>query len=618
MLSSSANLKLSIVLFPVLAFGATQATAQSASALRDSVERAVVLNPEVKLRYRNLEAANQEQKVAKGGWMPRIDLEATTGQQKLIGPSSGDSGWFNHSTATIQLRQTIFDGYATASDVRRLGYTWQAAYYELLSATDQTAQEAARAHIDVLRYRQLLILARENFVTHADVHARLTQRVNAGVGRRVDLEQSSGRLALAESNWLTEASNLHDVTARYQRLVGLAPVADLAKLPVLDQFLPTRDNLLLDAIRNNPTFLGAVATVRANRADAELRKASKWPTLELRASQSYERNQNGVSGDYRDSAIQLVLNYNLYRGGSDTARVRQYAEKLNAAFDLRDKACRDIRQTAQIATNDVNKLTAQQGYLAQHELSTSKARDAYRQQFDIGQRSLLDLLDTENELYEARRAQVNADNDLQLAKIRVLVNGGKFLGALQLRSSQVDLPESTGGSEVADDELLCSTELPQQLALDKESLPKPDLTPIKVSTAPVAVAMPVKPVAAPTPTADCKMLSQSTDLWINAWNRKDVATYLSAYSEAFVPALGMSRPAWEKLRKKRLTQPGPIQTTMKDLQTARCDGKTADVSFTQEFGSDNYRDVVQKTLSFEQVNGTWKITREAVTKGRTF
>jgi adhesin transport system outer membrane protein len=266
----------------------------------------------------------------------------------------------------------------------------------------------------------------------------------------------------------------------------------------------------------------------------------------------------------------------------------------------------------------VNKLTAQQGYLAQHELSTSKARDAYRQQFDIGQRSLLDLLDTENELYEARRAQVNADNDLQLAKIRVLVNGGKFLGALQLRSSQVDLPESTGGSEVADDELLCSTELPQQLALDKESLPKPDLTPVKVSTAPVATAAPVKAVAAPTPVADCKVLSQSTDLWINAWNRKDVATYLSAYSEAFVPALGMSRPAWEKLRKKRLTQPGPIQTTMKDLQTARCDGKTADVSFTQEFGSDNYRDVVQKTLSFEQVNGTWKITREAVTKGRTF
>lgn len=595
------------------------AFAQNAVALRDSVERAVVQNPEVKFRYRNLEAANQEQKVAKGGWLPKIDIEATTGQRRLNSPTVPDANWFSHSAASIQLRQTLFDGFATASDVRRLGHSLQAAYYELLNVSDQTAQEAARAHVDVLRYRQLLVLARDNFVTHTDVHTRLTQRVQAGVGRRVDLEQSAGRLALAESNWLTEASNLHDVSARYQRIVGVVPANDLAKLPVLDQFLPAREGLMRDAIRSNPGFLGAVSTVRANRADAELRKANKWPTVELRASQGFERNQNGIAGDYRDSSIQLVLNYNLYRGGSDTAKIRQYAEKLNAAYDLRDKTCRDIRQTALIAVNDVDKLGAQIGFLAQHELSTSKARDAYRQQFDIGQRSLLDLLDTENELYEARRALANAENDLQFAKVRVLVSSGKFLGSLQLRPISAELPEAPGGNEASDEDLLCSTELPMQLALDKEALVKPELTPVKTPVAPTPVVV-ATPIPAPilAPAGDCKKLASATDTWMTAWNNKDFAAYLGAYSAVFVPALGMSRSQWESLRKKRLNRSGQINTTLKDLQTPKCDGKTADVAFTQQFDSKDYKDVVRKTLSFEFIRGDWKIVRETVTEGRTF
>ncbi len=616
-LSTRLNFRLCYVVGLIL--GTSPVFAQNAVALRDSVERAVVQNPEVKLRYRNLEAANQEQKVAKGGWLPKIDIEATTGQRRLNSPSLPEGSWFSHSTATILLRQTLFDGYATASDVRRLGHSLQAAYYELLNASDQTAQEAARAHIDVLRYRQLLVLARDNFVTHTDIHNRLTQRVQAGVGRRVDLEQSAGRLALAESNWLTEASNLHDVTARYQRIIGVVPGSDLAKPPVLDQFLPAREGLMRDAIRSNPGFLSAVSTLRANRADAELRKASKWPTLELRASQGFERNQNGIAGDYRDTGVHVVLNYNLYRGGSDTARIRQYAEKLNAAFDLRDKTCRDLRQTAQIAVNDVDKLGAQIGYLAQHELSTSKARDAYRQQFDIGQRSLLDLLDTENELYEARRALVNAENDLQLAKVRVLVNSGKFMGALQLRPVQADLPEAPGGDEASDDELLCSTDLPKQLALDKDSLPKPELTPVRAAIAPAPVVPAATVVAAAlAPIGDCKKLVQATDAWMTAWNNKDFGGYLAAYSEAFVPALGMSRSQWESLRKKRLSRSGLINTTLKDLQTPKCDGKSAEVAFTQQFDSKDYKDVVRKALSFELVKGEWKIVRETVTEGRTF
>ncbi|WP_179958428.1 TolC family outer membrane protein [Chitinimonas arctica] len=456
-----------------LGLSVVTAYAQAPVDLKSAVEQAVLQHPEVRLRHSNLDAAGEEQSAARGAWLPRLDVQAIAGRERKETPTLGSSRSYSHPSTLVELRQTLFDGFATSSEVRRLGHNRQTRYYELLATSDEVALEAARAYIDVLRYRELTELARNNYGTHAEIHGQLNKRVTAGVGRRVDLEQAAGRLALAESNWLTESSNLHDVSARYQRLVGDLPAPTLAKLPPLEAALPRREGFLAETISRNPSFLAAVATIRANRADTDVRRAGRWPTLELRASQTHQRNENGVSGTYRDSAVQLVLNYNLFRGGADNARVRQFEAQLNAAYELRDKTCRDIRQTAQIAFNDIQRLGAQLGLLNQHELSTAKARDAYRQQFDIGQRSLLDLLDTENELFEARRALSNGEYDLQLARVKVLSYSSRLLGALQLRPPQAKEPEQPGGVAEDDNLLRCSTELPPGLTLDKRNLPTP-------------------------------------------------------------------------------------------------------------------------------------------------
>jgi adhesin transport system outer membrane protein len=309
------------------------------------------------------------------------------------------------------------------------------------------------------------------------------------------------------------------------------------------------------------------------------------------------------------------MNYNLYRGGADSARVQQYAAKLNAAYDLRDKQCRDIRQTALIALNDVTRLDLQRAQLAQHELSTSKAREAYRQQFDIGQRSLLDLLDTENELYQARRAVVNADNDLQFADARVLTSNGSLLQALELRPLQTEAPPQTDGTAEDDDAMLCSMDVPEVLTLAKQDLPKPNVaaTPAPVISAPAPMPVPA------TPESSCQKITPTIQSWIAAWNNKDINTYLATYSDSFVPAKNLTREQWGTLRKKRVGKQGGITAVLKDIKApTKCDSNKADVSFSQEYGSDDYRDAVEKTLSLEFANGQWKIVRETVTKGRTF
>ena len=599
------------------ALGCALACAQTPTTLKGAVERAILQNPEVKYRFHNLEAAQEERKSAEGAWFPRVDLEAATGTYNTLRPSLASTLGYSGNRASIQLRQVLFDGFATRNEVRRLSYSQQTAYYELLSASNQTGLETARAYLDVLRYRDLLTLAASNYSTHLEVHNRLEQKTKAGVGRRVDLEQASGRLALAESNWLTEASNLHDVSARYQRLVGDLPATSLAPADPLKAGVTSGATFLTDAVKKNPDFLGAVSTIRAYRADAAFRRSAYAPTVELRARQSYETNQSGVTGDYRDSALELVLNYNLYRGGADKAKIKQYLHKLDSAFDLRDKTCRDLWQTGQIAYNDSTRLANQIQLLAQHELSTSKARQAYQQQFDIGQRSLLDLLDTENELYQVRRALANAEYDQKLAEVRLLATNGSLLSALKLQAMPVSEPDPSGGAEEEDGLMQCSNFMPVVPVLDRTVEARPVVEPDPIAQ-PARVPLTSPVVVTPPPPAPCTQLPQWVDGWISAWNGKQLTSYLGYYADKFTPALGMSRSAWESLRKKRINKQGDIKAVISDIKPLSCDGKTAEVAFKQEYGSVDYRDTVEKTLSLEQIDNNWKILRETVTKGRTF
>lgn len=607
------------VLLATASFSPWAGAQQSPATLKDAVERAILQNPEVKLRFHNLEAAQAERKVAEGAWLPRIDLEVAGGSYETKTPALASTLGYNGNRASLQLRQTLFDGFATLHETRRQSYAQQTAYFDLLSASNQTAQEVARAYTDVLRYRDLVQLAADNFTTHQEVHDRLSQKVNAGVGRKVDLEQAAGRMALAESNWLTEASNLHDVSARYQRLVGELPAPTLAATESLEEFLKPGAGFPAEWVRTNPDFLSAVATVRGYRSDSGVRRAAYAPTVELRARQSLETNQSGVTGDYRDSALEVVLSYNLYRGGSDKARVNQYVAKLGSAYDLRDKACRDVWQTGEIAFNDSQRLAAQIKLLSQHELSTSKALQAYQQQFDIGQRSLLDLLDTENELYQARRALANAEYDLKMAAVRVLATSGSLLSALKLQTLSSEVPNASGNTEDDDGLMHCDSQIPTVSTLDRTFNSRPASLPADPAK-PAAVVPPAVP-AAPVPsgsTADCAQLPKVVDAWLDAWNRKDVARYLGVYSGNFVPGKAMDRKQWETMRTTRIGQQGDIKITISKVAPLRCNAKAAEVAFTQEYGSSTYKDTVNKTLAFENVQGVWKITRETVTKGRSY
>lgn len=441
--------------------------------LRDAARKAVVSNPEVQAKWNAFLASDAAQDVARGGYYPQVQLSGGVGRERTRAPG-GVTDRFSTRGAEVSLSQMLYDGFYTSSEVERFAYQRLSSYYALLEASEGAASEAIRAYADVLRYGRLVDLAKQNYVEHKVVHDQIADRTAAGVGRRVDLEQASGRLALAESNLLTEVTNLHDVSARYQRIVGEPPAGKLADLPdsMAGEFMPkSAGELLREGFNASPTLNVAVESVRAGQAQLSAWRSAHHPRLDLRARQSLNQNLDGASGNTRESVVELVLTYNLFSGGSDQARIRQAADELNVAKDLREKACRDVRQNLTIAFNETARLGEQLGYLDQHQLSIEKAREAYRRQFDIGQRTLLDLLDAENEYFQARRAYVNAVYDKAIAETRTLSGMGRLMKALGVARDDVPkLEELERSREQIDAADLCPADAPASLEIDKDAL----------------------------------------------------------------------------------------------------------------------------------------------------
>jgi adhesin transport system outer membrane protein len=425
---------------------APAAVTPSADALRAAAQRAIAANPEVSARLNALRASAAGADIARGGLRPKVDLEAAAGRTNdRITTRSPQSDSLNRSGLALNVTQVLWDANVIRSDIERADHEQRARWFEFLDASETTALEAVRAHHDVMRQRALVALAEENYVQHKYMSAQIASRARAGVGRGVDAEQANARLALAESNLTTETANLHDVTARYARITGQLPPVRVAKAAPSSAGLPASAGEAGNvAVQASPAVSAAIEGLRAARASAKGREGGAWqPTVEARLRAGTGRNFDGVPDQKRDVSGEVLLNWNLYNGGSDQARIRQAADTVNQAADLRDKACRDTRQTAAIAFNDTRKFAEQIEQLDRNVLAIEKARDAYRQQFDIGQRSLLDLLNSENELFTARRAYANAESDLLIAQARTLASAQRLtaqLGLTRMETTGIDAP----------------------------------------------------------------------------------------------------------------------------------------------------------------------------------
>ncbi|WP_439105754.1 TolC family outer membrane protein [Congregibacter sp.] len=457
----------------IAAATALSAHAQEVTNYGEAIVTALASNPAVTSAYYEFEATRASERAEQGDMLPSVDLSGDYSSQDRQTPLA-DFGDYESDSLRFSITQLLFDGFQSRDEARAKRYEKLARYYDFEAASQNVALTATEAYVNTVLYQRLVQYAEQNYVVHRQVFNKIEERAAGGVSQRVDLEQATARLALAESNLLTEVTNLHDTRVEFQRIVGLLPTKTLPLPEMPESALPlSRDDALNMAYRNSPEINRAIEELRSSRESSNATRGAMYPRIDLRYRNEQESNTDGILGDYDLQAVEVVMSYNLYRGGSDSARRREAASRYYSSVELRKDACLSVRRETMVAFNDVDVLRRQVTYLTQQLDAQDKTRRAYNDQFDIGQRSLLDLLDSQNEFFNTQRALISARTQLLAAQAKTLASIGALTRALDADGFNADkIAELELDLQRADKEEIpqCPEGVPGALDIDQEAI----------------------------------------------------------------------------------------------------------------------------------------------------
>ena len=409
----------------------------SAETLKEVVQLAIETNPQVGIISKRKDAADAAVDAARGAYFPKLDFLYGAGTERsqnssTAGTTTGFLRMHRHQEGMV-LNQMLFDGLGTPAEVNRRRAISDAAAYRVYATAEEIALQAIDAYIDVLKNKELVSFAKENLGAHQRTFDQVKLRSDKGVGRRADLEQIEARNALASANVSSAESSLRDAEIAFLKVVGRNPI-NLAVAPDPKNVPTTVDAAVKAGFANHPTLKSSQSDIEQAQAQRELARSFWFPRLELEASYTNNRNLDGVVGPNRDRLLMLYLKWNLFRGGFDYHRLKETALQIDEATEISRNTSRQVENAVRLAYNAFATARDRIPSLDRYVKSSNATRAAYAQQFAIGQRTLLDLLDAENEYFTARSTDATGRYIQISAKYRVLNAMGQLLATLEVKA----------------------------------------------------------------------------------------------------------------------------------------------------------------------------------------
>ncbi|MEJ2059475.1 MAG: TolC family outer membrane protein [Gammaproteobacteria bacterium] len=407
-----------------------------AETVQQAVRQALATNPQMQASISERYARAQQLRQARAGYYPDVNVYGDWGWENSDNPftqAEGNNGYvgLTRKEASISLRENLFNGRTTTNEVARERARVNAAAYQVQQQAESVALQSVEAYLDVRRQRELLSLSQQFLKTHEEIYQRIRRRVASGLSNQGDLAQASGRLALANSNVVAAEANLRDAVNRYRSVVGGSPDEAL-ELPALgpDALPNSLDEAVQLTVSGNPDLKSAQAEVAAALAEQRARRGNFYPNIDFVASQDWGENLYGLKGVDKGYRAMLNLRYNLFNGGADDAAARAQAYRANAARDHSDNVYREIVRITRVDWQGYQAASSQLDDLRQHRDAAARTRDAYVSQFRLGRRSLLDMLNGENELFEASRDYINGQYRRLVNGYRLLADNGQLLASI--------------------------------------------------------------------------------------------------------------------------------------------------------------------------------------------
>ena len=448
------------------------ATPATAIELRDAVQAALNTNPEIRQAIHNKAATQAERRQAEGLWLPRISVEGSAGVRSLRNPTRRTIGIADETLypleGSLTADQLLFDMGGRSAEIRRQAARTDAAAARVEERSEFVALNVSRAYIDYVLQQRLVAIAEDNAAFHQRLAGDLREGVARGSISIADQQQAEERLQAARTRVTEAREDLETAGIQFQTLAGV-PIDSVAMPPDLSHCLPpTLAEAEAMARQQNPRVQEALADLSTARELIAAARSEMGPRVNLEGTARAGHDVDGFSGRTTDLLGRVVLRWLVFNGGTNTANVREQqarADEQHARlFEMTRRAEEDARSAWSRLTNQSRLVTEleTQGRVSDDLLLS------YREQFNVGRRSLLDVLDAQNTRYNVQAQAETARLAKLYAQYRLLAAANRLIECLG-----VQMPTAAWSDERARYRV---NPIPAQ-DLQENSLPQPAMGP---------------------------------------------------------------------------------------------------------------------------------------------
>ncbi|MEM8631366.1 MAG: TolC family protein [Pseudomonadota bacterium] len=417
------------------------ALAANAESLRDAVRATLTANPALQATDAEARAAAFELLELRGEFLPTVSVFGEIGEENVDNPANLSVA-DNAVTKTarqigVSVDLTLFDGFRRSNLVYANAARLDGRIFALLDASETIGLSAVEAYVDVVRHRNLAVVARENVRRHEELADQVRQAVDGGRLPAGDGFEAENRLLAARVAELRVREAIANSNARYLRVVGNAPGATMSVPPIRN--LPaSATELVQTAIEGSFRVKAASSEINRRHYERGVAEADRMPRLDLNATTSKGEDQGGSRGVDDETFVGLRLSWTIYKGGRNQ-QTAALIERREQAILERNEAVRGVRELAESTWTAYRSDLERQRLFREQEVATENIVTQYRQEFLAGSRTLLDVLDAERNFFNVRFQRVSVDAAVSFNQYRLVATQSKLAQMFDISPSETAL-----------------------------------------------------------------------------------------------------------------------------------------------------------------------------------
>ncbi|MCK5893744.1 MAG: TolC family outer membrane protein [Endozoicomonadaceae bacterium] len=388
-------------------------------------------NPDMAEAIQQYHASKSDVDIAKGRFLPSLDLMGDVGKEDISRDRIPDTNK-DRSSAKLRLLLPLFKGFSNVNEYDRASFKKMSNYYHSLSKAEEITLTLTKGYIDVLSSKDIIVLSEENLKHHKKTYDLIHKRADQGVTNKADLSQIKGRLARASANIVAAKSNYNDAVIQYIQIANVAP-ENLEKPQVDSDYLPKSNQKANDiAFSNHQALFSSQFDMKAATSASKAQQSHYYPEFDVVGEREWKNDVVGFRGHEDEWRVLLEMKWNLFSGGQHSAAHQKTVFQEESSRMNLNSVRRSVKANVNASWNAYEQLEKERVFLREYVEESETTERLYGQQFNAGRRSLVDLLDSQNELFQSRKAYIASDYDYLYAQYRVIASMSYILDALHV------------------------------------------------------------------------------------------------------------------------------------------------------------------------------------------